>query len=135
MPHEASTLAPRRCARLVDVPGDAALPSLDVVDDLAPDALPGFLADLAARLAHLAALQTRAAARLAALPPVAAEAQGTPGRLLSAQQLAALMGRSLDYVYRRAKRWPFVIREGRALSFDEAGYLRWNNRKQRSSYG
>src|SRR5437879_2894040 len=43
--------------------GESPLPSLDTVDALPPAALPAFVADVAARQAHLAAIQSRAAAR------------------------------------------------------------------------
>jgi hypothetical protein len=49
-------------------------------------------------------------------------------------QLAARMGRSLDYVYRHAARWPFTVRDGRSVAFDEAGYVRWQKAKQRSAF-
>jgi predicted DNA-binding transcriptional regulator AlpA len=56
-----------------------------------------------------------------------------PGQRINAKQLAARMGRSLDYVYRHARRWPFTVREGRAVAFDEAGYVRWQRTKQRAA--
>jgi len=85
--------------------------------------------------AYLAAIQSRAAARLASAPMPAAgpDSRIAPGQRINAKQLAARMGRSLDYVYRHAPRWPFTVRDGtRALAFDEAGYVRWERSRQRA---
>jgi hypothetical protein len=115
---------------------DTPLPSLDTLDALPPTALPAFVADLAARQAHLAALQSRAAARLASAPLSAGgtDPRIAPGQRINAKQLAARMGRSLDYVYRHARRWPFTVRDGtRAVAFDEAGYVRWERTRQRGT--
>jgi len=115
--------------------GESPLPSLDTVDALPPAALPAFVADVAAQQAHLAAIQSRAAARLASAPLPAAgpDSRIAPGQRISAKQLAARMGRSLDYVYRHAARWPFTVRDGtRALAFDEAGYVRWERTRLRA---
>lgn len=110
---------------------DADLPSLETLDTLPAAALPGVVADLAARQAHLAALQARAAARLAATPTVAAASDPriAPGQRLSAQRLAERMGRSVDYVYRHADEWPFTMHEGRSVMFDEAGFVRWQQKR------
>ena len=109
---------------------DVDLPSLETLDVLPPAALPGVVADLAARQAYLAALQARAAARLSAAPTVTPSGYGiAPGQRLSAQQLADRLGRSLDYVYRHADDWPFTVREGRSVKFDEAGFVRWQHKR------
>lgn len=110
---------------------DDHLPSLEQLDTLPAAALPAVVADLAARQAQLAALQARAAARLATMPAVASASDPriAPGQRLSAQQLAERMGRSVDYVYRHADDWPFTVREGRSVTFDEAGFVRWQNKR------
>ena len=113
---------------------ETALRHLIVVNGVASDhAVPAVIADLAARQAHLAALQARVAASLGNVSTAssATDQPIVPGQRLNASQLADRMGRSLDYVYRRAKRWPFTLREGRSVSFDEAGFVRWQRAKQR----
>ncbi len=109
----------------------ADLPSLESLDTLPAATLSGVVAELAARQAQLAALQARAAARLAATPTVASASDPriAPGQRLSAHQLAERMGRSVDYVYRHADEWPFTIREGRSVTFDEAGFARWQQKR------
>ncbi len=46
-------------------------------------------------------------------------------RLLTAAEVAARTGLSLDYVYRHARRWPFARKIGRASRFSESGLERW----------
>lgn len=115
---------------------DTPLPSLQTLDALAPTAIPAFIADLAARQAHVAALQARAAARLASISTATPtpDQRIAPGQRLNAKQLATRMGRSVDYVYRHAKRWPFTVHDGRSVAFDEAGYVKWEKAKQRSAF-
>jgi predicted DNA-binding transcriptional regulator AlpA len=48
-----------------------------------------------------------------------------PERLLTAQEVAIRTGLSVDFIYRRAKRWPFTRKIGRASRFSEAGLERW----------
>lgn len=105
--------------------------SLEAVDALPASAVPAVVAQLAARQAYLAALQSRAAARLVTKSAIGSTPDDriAPGQRLNANQLAKRMGRSVDYVYRHAKDWPFTVREDRAVSFDEAGFVRWQRQR------
>jgi hypothetical protein len=47
--------------------------------------------------------------------------QRRPARWLTVAEVAERLGRDVRWVYRRANRWPFAVREGRALLFDERG--------------
>jgi excisionase family DNA binding protein len=81
--------------------------------------------DLPAVVLHLAALQSAAAARLAAATrPVAVSRNGTEA-LLDVREAAARLNVSVDWVYRRAKRLPFARWMGRAVRFDPEGLARW----------
>jgi predicted DNA-binding transcriptional regulator AlpA len=46
-------------------------------------------------------------------------------RLLAPGEVAARLKVDLQWVYRRAKKWPFTRRLGRLLRFDPAGFERW----------
>jgi hypothetical protein len=81
--------------------------------------------DLPAVALYLAALQSAAAARLAAATrPVAVSRNGTEA-LLDVREAAARLHVSPDWLYRRAKQLPFSRRVGRAVRFDPAGLARW----------
>lgn len=90
-------------------------------------------AEAAAALVKLASLQAAVAARLRAAPG-SALMEATPpenDRLLTAEDLAKRFGRSLDWVYRQAKHWPFTRRlTRRTMRFSEAGMLRWLGARQ-----
>jgi excisionase family DNA binding protein len=84
---------------------------------LPPDALAEFLGDLEQ-------VRVTALARIAA-PPVEVK----PDRLLTVAEVADRLHLSRDYVYRRAKHFPFTVKDktGRALRFSSTGldlYLR-----------
>ena len=79
-------------------------------------------------LVSLAGLQAAVAARLGAghagssLPPTAQESD----RLLKAEEVAEQLRRSVDWVYRHAKHWPFTRRlTRRTMRFSEAGLRHW----------
>jgi hypothetical protein len=80
--------------------------------------------EAATALAELSALQAALVARLPS-----AKAQPNPeardvalDRLLTAEEVSARFKRSKDWVYRRAKKWPFTVREGRkTVRFSERG--------------
>jgi hypothetical protein len=84
---------------------------------------------IAPMLAQLAALQTALAARLISSPgngnhPEAAA--GEPEELITAEQAAALLTVSVDWMYRHAPGLPFTKRLSRkALRFSKAGLLKW----------
>lgn len=46
-------------------------------------------------------------------------------RLLTAQEAAAKLGTSIDYLYRHSSKLPFTIRLGRKVLFSEAGIERY----------
>jgi predicted DNA-binding transcriptional regulator AlpA len=48
-----------------------------------------------------------------------------PERLLTAAEVAERLGWSARSVYRRGKTWPFAVRLGRTLRFNEAGLTKW----------
>ena len=81
--------------------------------------------DLPAVVLYLAALQSGAAARLAAAPrPVPVSRNGSEA-LLDVREAAARLNVSTDWLYRRAKRLPFARWVGRAVRFDPEGLARW----------
>lgn len=83
--------------------------------------------EAAAALLELAALQAVLAARLRPVSRAGrAESQApVEDRLLTAEEVAQRFGRSVGWVYRQARRWPFTRRETRkTLRFSEAGLLR-----------
>ncbi len=96
-----------------------ALPALEDVDALAPEAVPAFLLELAA-------LQSRAACRLLSQNGTDAPAgTGEPERLLTVHQAASRCGMSADWLYRHKHALPFIRRLGRTVRVSEAGLVRW----------
>ena len=89
---------------------------------------------IAAMLAQLAALQSALAARLILGPGNGNQMQATPqesGELLTAEQAAALLSVSSDWMYRHAAGLPFTKRLSRkALRFSRAGLLKWRAGKR-----
>jgi predicted DNA-binding transcriptional regulator AlpA len=94
----------------------ALLPPIEAIDALSPEQLPGLVAGLAA-------LQARAAARLAAAP--ASAGNGTTDRMLGIANAAARTGMSASWLYRHHASLPFARRIGRKLVFSEVGLTRW----------
>ncbi len=93
----------------------ALLPPIEAVDALPPELLPSLLAGLAA-------LQARAAARLAA----ANSRDQRPDRLLTVKQAAPVLGMSTDWLYRNANNLPFTRRTGRrTVRFSERSLKRY----------
>ena len=74
-----------------------------------------------ALLAALAALELRVAARLAHDQYMDHTSTAQTDRMLTADEVAACTGLSTDYVYRKASKFPFTRRFGRALRFSEKG--------------
>jgi len=83
---------------------------------------------IATALTQLAALQSALAARLI-LARTAGEPQQTAQpeeELLTAEQAAALLSVSVDWMYRHAPDLPFTKRLSRkALRFSKSGLMRW----------
>lgn len=85
-------------------------------------------AEAAALLIELASLQAAVAARLSATPAVspASISDSNSDRLLTAEEVAERLQRSIDWVYRQAKHWPFTRRlTRRTVRFSEAGLQRF----------
>lgn len=53
-----------------------------------------------------------------------------PDRLLTADEVATRLNISTDYVYRHAKQYPFMIRQGRRVRFSQAGLERYLKQRQ-----
>jgi excisionase family DNA binding protein len=51
-------------------------------------------------------------------------------QLLTAEEVADRLHCSTDYVYRHAKRFPFMVREGRNVRFSERGLERYIQQRQ-----
>ena len=105
-------------SRAADVPADAAAP---------------LLAEVSARQAQLAAVQSAIAARLVAGSTV--RRADTPddrhSRLLSADEAAGLLSVSRHWLYRHAPNLPFTVRlSAKAVKFDEAGLRRFIERRR-----
>ena len=78
--------------------------------------------DAAALLVELSALQVALVARLAVIDAATIAPPHTADRLLTPAEVAERFGRSVDWVYRMASRWPFTVREGRkTVRFSQAG--------------
>jgi predicted DNA-binding transcriptional regulator AlpA len=105
--------------RPLDVREAAGFPPVETIAALPPESLP-------AVLAHLAALQTAVAARLATTAtqrrplPI-----GAPDRNLTIREAAERAGMSVDWFYRHACSLPFARRIGRKRLFSEQGLARW----------
>jgi hypothetical protein len=101
-------------ARLLENPG--------AIAELSSETARALLADIAAMIVELGALQPMLLARLGdtARPPT-----GGGAELLDVQGVAQKLGVSPDWVYRRAKRWAFARKLDGALRFDAAGLDRW----------
>jgi hypothetical protein len=84
---------------------------------------------IAPMLAQLAALQSALAARLILDTGAQSQAQQPvveTEELLTAEQAAALLSVSIDWMYRHASGLPFTKRLSRkALRFSRAGLMRW----------
>src|SRR5258705_7630225 len=85
-------------------------------------------AEAAGLLVELAGLQSALAARLSASPAdgTATVSASDAERLLTAEDVAARLQRSVDWVYRQAKHWPFTRRlTRRTVRFSEPGLQRF----------
>lgn len=92
------------------------LPAVEVVDEIPPEVLP-------AVVAQLAALQARAAARMAGVLGV--EPVPASETLLSVAEAAQRMNVSKDWIYRHARSLPFVHRVGRSIRIGTRGMDKW----------
>ena len=62
--------------------------------------------------------------------PTRGQQAASPDRLLTAEQVAERLHISTDYVYRHARQYPFMIREGRNVRFSEVGLDRYLKQRQ-----
>ena len=53
------------------------------------------------------------------------ESSSSGDRLLDVEEAAAKLGKSIDSVYRHAKKYPFTVRDGRNLRFSQQGIDRY----------
>jgi predicted DNA-binding transcriptional regulator AlpA len=90
------------------------------LDELADGAVPASRDEACALMVRLAAAQTRLAASLATL----AEAAGGD-RLLDIDEAAGRLGQNRQWLYRRSKTLPFVVRLGAQVRFSERGIERF----------
>ena len=83
-------------------------------------------AEAAAALVELAGLQAAVAVKLGSAPGELPRENPDNDRLLTAEDVAGRLGRSVDWVYRQSKHWPFTRRlTRRTVRFSEAGLTRW----------
>ena len=87
----------------------------------APDEIPELLVQLAAAQAKLASAHTRIAAAMA----VNRSTNATPDRLLTVDEAAERLGVTAQWLYRRTRRLPFVVRQDGHVRFSAAGLARY----------
>lgn len=93
---------------------------LNTMREIPPEELPRLLGDLEE-------VRCTAMARLTA--PQAAEAAPGPDELLDVAEAARRLGRSTDFLYRNAHKYPFARRDGRAVRFSARGIERYIAKK------
>jgi predicted DNA-binding transcriptional regulator AlpA len=92
--------------------------------------IPALVAELASEQATLSALQGVLTARLLASRDNAETTQSVD-RLLTAEQVATILGVTKRWVERRARRLPFARRlSAHAVRYSEAGLRRWMSNRQ-----
>lgn len=101
--------------------GPVAIPTLDELlrdpikaAGLPPEAARAMLCGLAGLLPLLIAQSSRGTDR-----------PNAEDRLLSVDEAAAILGKTADWLYRRADALPFVVREGRLLRFSSSGIQKY----------
>jgi hypothetical protein len=99
---------------------EAALPPVEAVDTLEPEALPAFIATCAA-------LQARAASRL-----LDCATQPRDDAYLSVDEVATQLRVDPAWVYRQAARWSFAVKlSSKVVRVERAGLRRWLSRHTR----
>ena len=92
--------------------------------------IPALVAELASEQATLSALQGVLTARLLASHDHA-ETTESADRLLTAEQVATILGVTKRWVERRARRLPFARRlSAHAVRYSEGGLRRWMSNRQ-----
>ena len=93
--------------------------------------IPALVAELASEQATLSALQGVLTARLLASQENAATSAESTDRLLTAEQVATILGVTKRWVERRARRLPFARRlSAHAVRYSESGLKRWMANRQ-----
>jgi predicted DNA-binding transcriptional regulator AlpA len=100
------------------------------VSEVPLEQIPALVAEVASEQAALSAIQGALTVRLLVTP--AAHDPGTDGdRLLTAEEVAHLLGVTKRWVQRRARRLPFARRISvRRVRYSEAGLRRWMTNRQ-----
>lgn|SRR5262245_59649489 len=81
---------------------------------------------LAALIGGAERAKATALARLFSLSAAGAVSPTEHDRLIDASEAARLLNRSVDYIYRNSRHYPFTVRgEGRAVRFSLAGLQRY----------
>jgi hypothetical protein len=102
----------------------SAMPTVEAVDALAPEVLVVFAT-------QAAALHARAMARLATMGRSDAPGAIADG-YLTAEDVAALLHVSPEWVYRQAAKWSFAIKLApKVLRIQRSGLLRWMAQRRR----
>jgi predicted DNA-binding transcriptional regulator AlpA len=100
------------------------------VSEIPTHQIPALVAELASELAALSALQGVLTARLLAPQDNAASRESTD-QLLTAEQVATILGVTKRWVERRARRLPFARRlSAHAVRYSESGLKRWMANRQ-----
>ena len=99
------------------------------------DQIPTLVAELASEQATLSALQGLLTTRLLAARENSATPSESADHLLTAEQVAIILGVTKRWVERRARRLPFARRlSAHAVRYSESGLKRWMaNRQMRTA--
>lgn len=92
-----------------------------LIDEAAPSDYPALCGALE---------QLKASLWLKMATPTREQQAAQPDRLLTAEQVADRLQISADYVYRHARQYPFMIREGRHVRFSQLGLDRYLKQRQ-----
>lgn len=83
---------------------------------------------IAPLLVQLAAVQTALAARLITAEPMNGDLR--EDQLLTAEEAAARMAVSVNYLYKHCSKLPFTIRQGRLVRFSSIGLNRYLEKRR-----
>ena len=108
----------------------ALLETPERISEVPLEQIPALVAEVASEQAALSAIQGALTVRLLVTP--AAPDSATDGdRLLTAEEVAHLLGVTKRWVQRRARRLPFARRiSARSVRYSEAGLRRWMTNRQ-----
>jgi len=137
VPRTDSDAIAARTARTSGVGGHLERPPLfalletpERVSEVPLEQIPALVAEVASEQAALSAIQGVLTARLL-VTPAAHDSSADVDRLLTAEEVAHLLGVTKRWVQRRAKRLPFARRISvRSVRYSEAGLRRWMTNRQ-----